>query len=94
MSTCGLRGCVVGCKKANVGEWGHVGWKADILGVSSSIWRSTQHYGEFLQCSYSAFVMVGLPLGERERGRRERKKERVCEENCLQRWVCPINKQS
>ena len=86
MWAAGLRSGVQKSKRRGVGTRGvegrHIGC------VSSSIWRSTQHYGEFLQCSYSAFVMVGLPLGARERAERERKrKKKVCEELSLTMFV-------
>jgi hypothetical protein len=86
MWAAGLRSGVQKSKRRGVGTRGVEG--RHIGGVSSSIWRSTQHYGEFLQCSYSAFVMVGLPLGARERAERERKrKKKVCEELSLTMFV-------
>ena len=80
MSTCGLRGCVVGCKKANVGEWGHVGWKADYiywgcfvvyLAVNPALWR------------IFAMLLIGICYGGLTPGRagegaeREKKRKSV-----------------
>jgi hypothetical protein len=84
MSTCGLRGCVVGCKKANVGEWGHVGWKADILGVFRRLFGGQPSTMEnFCNVPTRHLLWWAYPWA-RGRGRREREKERKkCVRNCL-----------